>query len=477
MRVSQHYKLGRTQPTLDFVDVDVDGDTRVFVDPRAIRMLQSEWSEDCTALVRNFFEHVLSLIRRGLNGKARALLSTLREPNETHLGMSKGRARGRALGSGSAREVWEALSTSDAARTGLLEDLEDTILMIEGVNADIVSDITTNIIREPLILYTQQKSRYYGIPLVPDVVSGPVWNPETKTFESRYVDLPVTPSGKLLLVPKAIVRQRMDYDAGEYYRHYLLEHLQSVELRANTELVHLLKNGSTRVHKKDLIKKYGSGKHAIVEQTKRYPQVLKRYRDSKKSRVNRPMDHLTLAASERTRPPDWDRLLLDLKEVPAGRADAPGYEKAAESLLSALFYPSLADPHVHTPIHNGRKRIDITYANIATDGFFRWLSLHHHSGHLFIECKNYVGDPGNPELDQLSGRFSAQRGRVGLLVCRQFSDKALFLQRCRDTASDDRGFVIALDDDDVEALVNEKKNGFGEEGYGLLMERFEALVL
>lgn len=31
-RVSDFYRLGRTQPTLDFVDVDVRDDVRVFLD-------------------------------------------------------------------------------------------------------------------------------------------------------------------------------------------------------------------------------------------------------------------------------------------------------------------------------------------------------------------------------------------------------------------------------------------------------------
>ena len=52
---------------------------------------------------------------------------------------------------------------------------------------------------------------------------------------------------KLLLVPKAIVRRSMDYDADEYYRHYLLEYLQELELSSpNTQLVQLLKNGTAR---------------------------------------------------------------------------------------------------------------------------------------------------------------------------------------------------------------------------------------
>lgn len=51
------------------------------------------------------------------------------------------------LGTDSAHDVWQAFARSKAAQSGLLTDLEDTVLMIDGVRADIVSDITTNIIR------------------------------------------------------------------------------------------------------------------------------------------------------------------------------------------------------------------------------------------------------------------------------------------------------------------------------------------
>src|SRR5262249_37063537 len=98
MRVSDYFKLKRSQPTLDFVDVDVRGDSKIFVDPRALRLLHSSWADECAALVQSFFHTVLKAIRRGANGKARMLLSVLKEPNETHLGLSKGKAQGRALG-------------------------------------------------------------------------------------------------------------------------------------------------------------------------------------------------------------------------------------------------------------------------------------------------------------------------------------------------------------------------------------------
>ena len=105
MQVSKYFKLARSQPTLDFVDVDVRGDARVFVDPRALRLLHSPWADECVALIQGFFHSVLRLIACGENHQARLLLAILREPNETHLGFSRKRTRSRALGNQSAANI------------------------------------------------------------------------------------------------------------------------------------------------------------------------------------------------------------------------------------------------------------------------------------------------------------------------------------------------------------------------------------
>lgn len=41
MRLSRHYRLGRSQPTLDFVDVDTVVDTPVFISPKALACFSS----------------------------------------------------------------------------------------------------------------------------------------------------------------------------------------------------------------------------------------------------------------------------------------------------------------------------------------------------------------------------------------------------------------------------------------------------
>src|SRR5689334_11653457 len=114
MRVSRYYDLGRTQPELDFVDVDTATDSRVFLDPFAIRVQDTEWAAQCVMLLTSFFHEVLLAIG-GNERRVYGLLGRLSEPNETHLGYSKGRSRGRGLGGVGAERVAATIAGSKAA--------------------------------------------------------------------------------------------------------------------------------------------------------------------------------------------------------------------------------------------------------------------------------------------------------------------------------------------------------------------------
>jgi hypothetical protein len=473
MRVSEYFQLNRHQGELDFVDVDIRGDTRVYLDPRALRLLTTDWGQECVSLIQNFFRTVLQAIRDGDDERARRLLAGLREPNETHLGLSRGRARGSALGAGLARDVWEALSETDAAATGLLQDLEDTVLLVPGIDRDRISDISTNIIREPLIRYTQAVCEHYDIPLTSGVDSGPLWNSQSRTWESHLVSLPTTTEGRLLLVPKVIVRKKLDYERSEYLNHYLLTTLQEVELAAGSELVQLLKNGTRRVTKKAVKEKYGTDKASIARWTQEHPEALENYRADKRRHTREPLTHEDFFVEGIGDIPDLDSLLRAVTAIDPGRDTADDYHRAVENLLTALFYPNLTSPHIEYPIHDGRKVIDIAYANVASRGFFGWVAQHYPSAMVFIECKNYSSDPANPELDQLSSRFSPRRGQVGLLICRTITDRERMTARCRDTANDGRGYVIALDDHDLDSLVAQYA---ATHELTLLRDRFNALI-
>ena len=89
MRFSEFFRLGLTQAELDFVDVDGDLDTRLFIDPYAIEIRQDELSQEFPHHIVSFFEDVLRSLRTGDDERAEQLMSNLREPQETFLGMSR----------------------------------------------------------------------------------------------------------------------------------------------------------------------------------------------------------------------------------------------------------------------------------------------------------------------------------------------------------------------------------------------------
>ncbi len=480
-RLSQYFRLPLTQPLLDFVDIDIEGDLPVFIDPTALLPLHSPWASRCVALIQDFFQHILHFIAAGQGNRASALLAILREPNETHLGLSEGRARGRGLGPHSAVWLRDALAESEAINTGLLEDLEDTILMVNGVAGDLVSDIATNLMRAPLLEYTEAQCRSLDMPLTAGMPSGPLWDPIGHVWYARYCSRLRGPMGALLLVPKVLVRRKLEYDYDEYYRDYLLPFLGDAELEAKSALVTVLKSGSPKVFKKDLTAKYGCGKGVVVRQTQAHPEILARYREDKRAarQLHRPpLTHLGLASAVGAEAPDWNQLFKAVRSLPPGPDAAPAYHDAVFNLLNALFYPALVNGRKEQQIHNGLKRIDVLYENAATSGFFQWLGVHYPAPFVFVECKNYGKELGNPELDQMIGRFSPSRGKFGIIVCRTLDDPERFYQRCQNTADDDNGFIMALTDDDLRDLVDSLRDStLRAPTYDLIRQRFQHLVL
>jgi hypothetical protein len=458
MRVSRYYKLRRNQPTLDFVDVDLDRDLPFFIDPTILRVTDTPFTNECCAVLQDYFQSVLDAIVSKDNKKALRLLGELSEPNEVRLGLSKGRPRGRGIGADYAASIWGALQFSSAVRTGVIHDVEDTLLFIEGIGADRISDLVTNVIRRQLIGYTQGCCDLYGIPLV-SAVLGPCWNPQRHEWEIQSERLPV-PGNRppILLVPRFIVRRFMSYEVDKYYSSEIIPFLRTQELQHNGELVQILQRkapkGSKRpipprrvVYSDDIRAKYGDDKAAVLRLTEENPELLERYRERKRISLSPPLTLEELGAGV-----DLPKLFDRVHVLQTGEECAREFEDAIRDYLSALFGSQLSVPKREVRLHNNQKRIDLTFSNTATVGFFKFVSTHYPAANIMFECKNYAEDPSNPEVDQLLGRFSPTRGKLGFLVCRAISNRRKFVDRCIAASADQQGFVIGLDDLDLALL-------------------------
>ncbi len=344
-----------------------------------------------------------------------------------------------------AEQLFEALRDSAAVKTGFINSLEESELMIDGISYDKISDLATNILRAHLADYTLQQCNLHSIP-TQEVAMPPCFNTDRMEWEARYLALPIYRGSPVLLVPKTIVRRSPAYEQQRYYQHFVLSFLQQEELNnPASRLARTLKNERRVVYKTDLAAVYPRAKGFLYDFSRQHPEVLRGFRE-------------WLAASEARRTTsDVDEedeafiasaLAEALRHIPVGGENASEYHGLMIGMVEFLFFPNLVHPRKEHEIHEGRKRIDILMENGASAGIFHRIPTTRRLPCAYVpfECKNYATEVANPELDQLAGRFSINRGKMGFLCCRHFENRELFVQRCRDTFTDDRGLIIPLDD-------------------------------
>ena len=473
MKFSELYHLEKSQAELDFVDIFIDKDTYLFIDPWAIRQRSDNFSVECYQLISNFFELLIKNIKEEKKEDAMRMLDCLHEPKETHLGMSKTGTSGLAIGGGHAREIYEKLNESMAVKTGFLNDLEDCALMIDGIDRDKISDIVTNLTRFPLLKYTEIQCKLHNIP-TRELPSGYFWDAGKKdwlTTQSKFPNF----KKKIILVPKFIVRRTLSLNSQEYYNFDILEFEQARHLEAGTSLCRTLKDGTLREPtKKNLRKIISNKKENIYRFTRDNPTVLENCK-KRKSQYFIPIKNEDIkdAQNENIETDTANNLIGKLKSIPTGKATADNYHGLMIGILEKLFYPFLVNPKKEYPRNEGRKRIDISFLNTASNGFFANLpKLDIPCKEIFFECKNYSYDLQNPEFDQLNGRFAQNISQFGFLLCRKIENKKLFLKRCKDFVRDKRHFIIGLDDEDIKILLESSNiNSFLEKKLGEIIDQ------
>ena len=365
-RFSDHFGLNKKQSQLDFVDIPLDTDIRLYVDPYALHISPVDWIRTAGALVVGYFDLLVQALRDGNRAKAMMMLSQLHEPNETRLGQSKGLPKGRGWGDKEAKKLYDALARSRVIRSGLLKDIGDLELFLPGIAEDKISDLAINVIRSELVAYTQEQCELHNV-ATEEVPAKVFWNPDEHQWEANYAQLPVYKDEGLILIPKAAVRRRLIPDGQEYYSLHILPFLQAEHLSARSALVTLLTSGGRktyRVYKKDLKaqSKYAYSKDFLLEFSEKHPNILKAYKELLPKKVEKPEADFVIESRQREpRRAEPADLVDELKQIPTGREHAAKYHTFIAGALTLVFAPSLTRPKKEQEIDEGRKRIDISF--------------------------------------------------------------------------------------------------------------------
>lgn len=446
------FALNKSQAEIDFVNVDVAGDAKLYLCPYAIQIRKDDWSENCGDHIRSFFNELLEQLRLGNEARVKHILGNLHEPNETRLGESKGRPRGRGIGREKADLLGRAFRNSRAFQTGVLSDVSEIELFIHGIGPDTISDLTTNILRGLLASYTAEQCKLHDVPTSVVRSLGPVWNIETRNWESRELQLPTYAGKPILLVPKFSVRHQISLTSQEFYNFHMVEFLQTEYLNAGAALVETLKNGTRRVTKTSVKEVHPLIKDDLAAFVRDHPEVLEAYKKLKGASGPPELDDLELGFDESA---FATALIERLADIPMGADNASSYHSLAMGICTFLFFPHLITPVKEYEQHEGRKRVDIKYTNAANGGFFHHVlsAPQTRAMSVYVECKNYNRRVANPELDQLAGRFNIRQGKFGLLLCRHMENRQRVIAGCRDTCLDDRGVMLPIEDSDLVAML------------------------
>ncbi|MEI2732230.1 MAG: hypothetical protein V9G08_09580 [Dermatophilaceae bacterium] len=251
--ITQYYGITRSVP---FLDVDVDDDNRMFVDPFKIRMGlgPATFARAANACTSSYFDEVTSAVVSGHPGhRARGLdlLQHFEEPRETRLGMSKQGFDGHGGAEGVGQDIWDTLDGDASAlvRVGVLHQIEDIPLFVPGIDKDITSDLTTRIIFEPLAEYTQDCITHFpelagrtGI----QTFTRQVWDPASRSWAQKALDLPTVDGSPLLLIPDEWCTRNLLLNATRLYETELLSYVQ-MERAVRTDKGKLLKTPKDRL--------------------------------------------------------------------------------------------------------------------------------------------------------------------------------------------------------------------------------------
>lgn len=212
---------------IEFVDINLETDIRLFIDPWLIENTNDSFSKQCTTVINSFFNCAFDCCISNDNERLFELLNFGHEPNETKLGLSQNQSSGKGATSKILYKVFKEISKKRLIKDGIIKNPMDLCLFIENFAEDRMSDLLTNILRKNLYEFTKLQCSYYNIPLSnTKVIIGSYWNENTLSWE-EIEDYPLKANNlMLILVPKIFVRSKYLYSVSQYLQHKVLSQRQ-----------------------------------------------------------------------------------------------------------------------------------------------------------------------------------------------------------------------------------------------------------
>ncbi len=187
---SVHFGIHQPQYKLPFVDFLLDGDVPLYLDSYAITKDGSEMSARCHKAIVSYFQAMVDAAKQKDEQRIQDLIrGRLSEPKEIHLGVAQTARAGIGLGRVQEGQIIQAITQSSALTSGVIQDIQELELHIDGLGPDKVSDLIANIIKGHLAEFTQDVCRDYQVETRPCVVDF-FWDSNALEWTSGRYNLP-----------------------------------------------------------------------------------------------------------------------------------------------------------------------------------------------------------------------------------------------------------------------------------------------
>lgn len=243
-----------------FVDIEIDKDTKLFIDPLLIEIASDPWCEQANRSIQSFFDQLFEAYRNGSSVDERELLSHAKEQNGTRLGYGRG-DNGKGNTAEGLLKIFSPLEKMLLSiRT--IQKASDLKILLPGFAEDGLSDLITNILHDQLNLFTTKQLKLYGMKNNAKIQFW-TWNYRKLMWE--FVSRPAyfIDNKEVLLVPKNVVRKRYLFSVEQYLERIIAE--RTVESHKNPD--------GSRPPKREITKRIRkSGPHGLYEESISYTE-------------------------------------------------------------------------------------------------------------------------------------------------------------------------------------------------------------
>lgn len=282
MYLNNYIKLNcKGHENFEFVDVNLNTDNCIFIDPALIERADDEWCINANKYIQSFFDCLFVALK---NDHINDLFDHVHEQNATKLGYGNGNNGKGKTANGLEVSLKELKTLVHEIPT--ISKGEDVCIFIKNFAKDGMSDLLTNILHEQLNEFTAQQMEKFGI-----VSSGEktfwTWNIINSKWHQITRKSWFYEGKELLMVPNWIVRKNYLFNVDRYLYTVIAERIKIDNDWQNMTKEDVIKNMSK--NNDDKYWRYATA----IEYSKKYPEVLEEYHKKIPMSYNRKKNLMT----------------------------------------------------------------------------------------------------------------------------------------------------------------------------------------